>query len=352
MNQIELKHKGGISKILVNQSCHYLTEILDEKDFVVITDTNLIKLYQDFLWRFKTITIPAGEQFKKLSEIEQIYQKLIDFDVNREQYIVGFGGGVICDIAGFIASTFMRGMKLINIPTTLLAQTDSAIGGKNGVNFLQFKNVIGTYHQPDYVICDINLLKTLPEREIRSSLAESIKAGLVYSEEFFEYFEKLSSSNLYANNFNLIANIFQNDILENIISSAIKIKVDVVQEDEFDYNKRRILNFGHTIGHSIESIYGMRHGESISLGMVNSAKISQLLGFIEENDVLRIKNLLSKFGLPVDFIFDIDLVMKYIARDKKRSSDNINFIALEKIGKAKIVELNLNDLKNLLYDLH
>ena len=123
-------------------------------------------------------------------------------------------------------------------------------------------------------------------------------------------------------------------------------------EDEFDYNKRRILNFGHTIGHSIESIYGMRHGESISLGMVNSAKISQLLGFIEENDVLRIKNLLSKFGLPVDFIFDIDLVMKYIARDKKRSSDNINFIALEKIGKAKIVELNLNDLKNLLYDLH
>ena len=205
MNQIELKHKGGISKILVNQSCHYLTEILDEKDFVVITDTNLIKLYQDFLWRFKTITIPAGEQFKKLSEIEQIYQKLIDFDVNREHYIVGFGGGVICDIAGFIASTFMRGMKLINIPTTLLAQTDSDIGGKNGVNFLQFKNVIGTYHQPDYVICDINLLKTLPEREIRSSLAESIKAGLVYSEEFFEYFEKLSSSNLYANNFNLIS---------------------------------------------------------------------------------------------------------------------------------------------------
>ncbi len=350
MNLIELNHHNGISKIFVNKPYQHLTELVDEREFVVITDTNLIKIYQDFLWKFKTIVVPAGEQFKKLSEIEQIYQKLIDYEVNREYCLIGFGGGVICDIAGFVASTFMRGLKLINIPTTLLAQTDSAIGGKNGVNFLQYKNIIGTYNQPDYVICDTNLLKTLPEKEIRSALAESIKAGLVYSEEFFVYFENLNQK--ISSPQNLISIIFEDDILENIIKTAVQIKVSVVEKDEYDVSNRRILNFGHTIGHSIESIYGMRHGESISIGMVTAARISNKLGYLSDYDVERIKNLLSNFGLPVDFIFDINLVMKLIEKDKKRSSDSINFVLLERIGKAKIAELSLSNLKNILNDLY
>ncbi len=349
MNLIKLKHKSGISNILINQSYLELPEILEGKEFVIITDSNLIRLYQDFLWKYKTIVVPAGEQFKRLSEIELIYQKLIDYEVNREFYIVAFGGGVVLDIAGFVASTFLRGIKLLSIPTTLLAQCDAAIGGKNAVNFNNYKNLIGTYLQPEYVICDPNLLKTLPDKELRSALAESLKVGLIYSAEFFNYIENISDGLNLNNSFSQL--LYDTTKLEIIIQQSIQIKVSIVEEDEFDNNSRRILNFGHTVGHSIESIYGMRHGESVSIGMVTAARISNKIGLLPTEQLERIKKLLYKIGLPVDFIFDTDLVMKFIERDKKRNTNFMNFVVLEEIGKARIFEITFLELKKMLNDL-
>ncbi len=349
MNLIKLNHKLGTSNILLNKSYIELPELLIGKEFVIITDSNLIRIYQDFLWKYKTIVVPAGEQFKKLSEVELIYQKLIEYEVNREFYIVAFGGGVVLDIAGFVANTFLRGLKLISIPTTLLSQTDASIGGKNGVNFNKFKNLIGTYHQPEFVLCDTNLLKTLPDKELRNALAESVKAGLVYSEEFFTYLETTFENYITTNSISEV--LFEPVVLNNIIKQSIEIKITIVETDEFDFSLRRILNFGHTIGHSIESIYGMRHGESVSIGMVTAARISNKIGLLSDSQEKRIKNLLYKIGLPVDFIFDTDLIMKFIERDKKRKSTFLNFIVLEDIGKARIFEISFSELKKMLNDL-
>ncbi|OGE64864.1 3-dehydroquinate synthase [Candidatus Daviesbacteria bacterium RIFCSPLOWO2_02_FULL_36_7] len=276
------------------------------------------------------IIIRPGEQFKNIATVQDIWQKLLLNSCDRRSLIINLGGGVILDIGGFAASTYMRGLDFLNIPTTLLAQVDASVGGKVGFDFAGIKNLIGTFNQPIAVICDINLLSTLPEREFAAGFAEIIKHGLIADKK---YFEKVSSKHPLK---------FTKDELINIISASIKIKADIVQRDETENCTRKILNFGHTIGHAIESISletqtPLLHGEAISIGMMTEARISFLLRMLSANDLKLIEQSLMNADLPISIP---DMTSKEIINkmqsDKKNVDGKINFTLLQKIGKAII----------------
>jgi 3-dehydroquinate synthase len=251
--------------------------------------------------------------------------------LERKSFVVALGGGVMGDLAGFVAATYLRGVRFIQVPTTLLAQVDSSVGGKVGVNLPAGKNLVGAFYQPSLVLCDLDSLKTLPEREFRAGLAEVIKYGIIYDARFFEKLEKQMPALLKRNT----------KVLEDVVECCCRIKADVVGQDETESGLRAILNFGHTIGHAIEAISGYGkylHGEAISIGQVAAAKISQRETGLAESEVVRIKNLFKRAGLPTSIklaaaqrkrLFD---AMKV---DKKVSGGQIKFVLAKKIGQVR-----------------
>jgi 3-dehydroquinate synthase len=302
----------------------------------VVTDEHVAPLYRDQFPNCAVITIGLGEKNKTLATIEAIYHQLIELEADRSTFIVGIGGGIVGDVTGFAASTYMRGLGFGFVATSLLAQVDATVGGKNGVNFKGFKNMVGVFNQPRFVIADIELLKTLPPEEISCGLAEIVKHACIVDAPYFAYIEDNCAA------------IQKLDpvVMQKLVFDSVAIKAKVVNADERETGERRKLNFGHTVGHALEKTLGISHGAAVSLGMVMAAELSCKRGLIDTADTRRIRNLLARLNLPVRIEFDREAVARALSMDKKRESDIIKFVLLEKIGEAIIVDISLAELQD------
>ena len=280
-----------------------------------------------------TVIIPDGEAYKDFLWLQHIYKELLTHKLDRSSALIALGGGVVGDITGFAASTYMRGISYIQIPTTLLAQVDSSVGGKTGVNHKLGKNMIGTFWQPRLVWIDVDTLKTLPKKELVAGIAEVIKYGVIYDKDLFRTLEAKRDK---------ILNLDRN-ILVHIIKRSCEIKADVVSKDERESGLRSILNFGHTIGHAIETATDYKkylHGEAVAVGMCLEARLSQELEFIDKKAVVRIKKLVDSFGLPSALPTDIDInrILSSMQLDKKAVAGALKFVLPERIGRVRIEE--------------
>ena len=302
--------------------------------YVIVTDSNVARLHGE---RVKTklhesglkadiIEFPAGEKSKTIETALQLANRLLDLGVDRKSALIALGGGVVGDITGFVASIYMRSIPYIQIATSLLAMVDSAIGGKTGVDFGNGKNLLGTFYQPKAVFIDIDFLNTLPEKEFRTGLAEIVKYGIIDDPELFALLEKegtaLPEQDL--------------EVLEQIISKSGRIKKGIVEIDENERGLRRILNFGHTLGHAIESEsgYSISHGEAVAIGMIGAARVSEKMKYLNTAESTRIENLLESIGLPTRVPAGIqpEGVLNKIKMDKKKEGDKIPFVLIKKIG--------------------
>lgn len=291
------------------------------------------------------MTVPEGERYKTLSSVKSLYDKLIAHRFERKSFLMALGGGVVGDLAGFVAATYLRGIRLVHIPTTLVAQVDSSIGGKTGVDHAKGKNLIGSFYQPKMVYVDPSVLSTLENREFRSGLAEVAKYGVIADADFFGFLEKEADRILAREPAPLL----------HLIERCCEIKANVVQEDERESGLRRTLNFGHTIGHALETLGGYRrflHGEAISIGMVAATKIAFLLGFCKEEDIRRLSVLLTRFGLPVSLPkVKVTDILNIVTVDKKVENRKVQFVLPERIGGVTVLGLEMKELSGFLRTL-
>jgi len=303
---------------------------------IVVTDENLDILYREKLETLINplawLVVPASEESKSVDTYQWLLSELVKLGVKRDAVLIGIGGGVVGDLSGFVAATYMRGMQLMHVPTSLLAMVDSSVGGKTGINLSEGKNLVGSIYQPFTVIADLNFLKTLPEREYLSGLAEVIKYAFLYDENLLEILET---------NFTQIINR-DLDILSQIVSRCVAIKAEIVEADEHDHGLRMLLNLGHTFGHAIETLQeykGFKHGEAVAIGMCMAADLSAQIGKISQADATRAKNIVKNFGLPTKWTnFRVGDFIKIMQGDKKNTSDTQRFILLEHLGKAYVDE--------------
>ncbi|MBI4549266.1 MAG: 3-dehydroquinate synthase [Ignavibacteriae bacterium] len=308
----------------------------------IITDSNVKSHYGGIFNNklFRILTVPAGERSKDRKTKEYLEDRLLSLRADRNSLIIALGGGVIGDLAGFVAATFMRGIPYIQIPTTLLAQVDSSIGGKVAINHPLGKNLIGAFYQPKKVYIDTGTLKTLPEKEFPNGMAEVIKYGAILDIQLFNFLEKNHKQ------------ILKRDrsSLTRIIKRCCQLKKMIVHQDERETGLRRILNFGHTVGHAIEALsnYRIGHGEAIAMGMVAEAKLSYALGMINYDDITRLSRLLQAYGLPITIPsrFTLKQLLRATLHDKKIKQGTVQYTLLEKIGKAKVgVQLTLKEVE-------
>jgi 3-dehydroquinate synthase len=326
MKTLEVRTDSKLSNIYIGESITNLPKYISGKKVVIITDSNIIKYYSHQLPKdVPVIEIGLGEKNKTLQTMNYIMGRLIELETDRSTFILAIGGGIVCDVAGFAASIYMRGLSFGFVSTTLLSQVDASVGGKNGVNFEGFKNMIGVFNQPDFVICDTSMLSTLPQDEFQSGFAEIIKAGAIKNEKLFYYCRDYSCAAM-ANN---------PESISNMVYESVKIKADVVHADEREKGERRLLNFGHTFAHSIEKMTGMLHGNAVSIGMVLAAKVSFQLGMITIEEVSEIITVLKAYGLPVTTDIPVEKLFDAMKQDKKREGDSIHLVLLEKIGPSR-----------------
>ena len=338
MKKILLKVKNTKVPILIGKDILKkikYKEYIQNKDIVIITNKTVAKLYLAKIkyslkgFKVENYILPDGERFKNINELKKIHDFLINKNFDRQLTIIALGGGVIGDLAGFAADTFLRGVDLIHIPTTLLAQVDSSIGGKTGVNHENGKNLIGSFKHPNAVIIDVSLLSTLPERQFISGLAEVIKYGIIGNKSFLNWLNK--------NTDNILRHKSQE--LLKMVSVSVREKINIVQKDEKEKDIRVFLNFGHTLGHAIEASQnykGMLHGEAVGIGMVFASAISVEKSTLTIDDFNLIAETIQNLKLPVNIPAKIRTrdIMKHLSFDKKRKSGKNNFVLLRSIGKC------------------
>jgi len=342
LKKIDVRGETGDSKIIIGDSISNIESYVDASRIIVITDSIVKKNYGKFFSGFETIEISQGEKNKNLKTAEKIYDELLELEADRSSFIVGAGGGIVCDITGFVSSTFMRGVKYGFFPTTLLSQVDAAIGGKNGVNLRGYKNIIGTINQPEFVVCDLSLLKTLPDREYLCGLSEVIKSALIGDTQLFSSLEKNFRGILERNP----------SLLEKIVYDSAFVKVGIVEKDEKDRVERRKLNFGHTIGHAFEKVCNITHGEAVCAGMLFAIEFSVRKKLISPEVSERIKKLLSAMGFSMRVSADTELLKDALRKDKKREGDIIHFVFLKKIGEVLVEEISISELEGIVDDMY
>jgi len=342
MRIIEIKTKGANSLIYIGEDMRNVSNYLPPGKTVIICDENIYKLYGQYFQQFPVIIIGLGEKNKSIDTLSLIFRKLLEYEADRSTFILGIGGGIVCDVAGFAASVYMRGLKFGFVSTTLLSQVDASVGGKNGVNFMGYKNMLGVFNQPEFVICDSKMLETLDKRELRAGIAEIIKAAAIFDSSLFSYLEK---------NYREIE-LLNPGIIEYLVYKSVSIKASVVAQDEREHGERRKLNFGHTFAHTLENITGMLHGEAVSIGMVLASKLSAKLGFLTKENVSRISCLLEKTGLPVETDIKPEDMLDTMKKDKKREGNSVHLVLLDKIGHAISHKIEYQHLKQLLNDLY
>ncbi|MEO0530881.1 MAG: 3-dehydroquinate synthase [Planctomycetota bacterium] len=326
---------------LLEQAVSFVADRGGARHIAVVTDENVDPLYGDPLAdRFidagveaHVLVVEAGETSKSTDVAADLWETMLDEGCDRQTVVVAVGGGVVGDIAGFIAATFTRGLRFFQVPTTLLAQVDSSVGGKTGVNLPGGKNMVGCFWQPDGVLIDTDVLKTLPDREYRAGLAEVVKYGVILDEEFFAYLEAEADA------------IADRDpaALRKVIQRSCRLKADIVEADELEQSGQRAkLNYGHTFGHALEAATGysqLLHGEAVSIGMVCGSRLAEALGRIDAEATRRQVELLKRFGLPVEMPegVDLDEVSSLMWRDKKVRDGELRFILPTRIGEVETV---------------
>lgn len=324
---------------LLTHTGHLLKELGFNGKAVIITDPTVKNLYGISLRQsltgngFKTalLEVPEGEEYKSLDTAGRLYHELTEFGAERLTPILALGGGVIGDVAGFVAATYMRGVPLVQLPTTLLAQVDSSIGGKVAVNHHQLKNEIGAFYQPRIVITDITTLQTLPPAELTSGLSEVIKYAIIKDKDFFTYLEEHLES----------IRALDEKTLEYIVAVSARIKAEIVEKDEKDLGLRNILNFGHTLGHAIESVsdFKISHGQAVAMGIMVAAGIASEIGVLENTCVIRIRKLLRRAGLMTKMPkLDLNRVLESATHDKKVTGGKMKFVLPRSIGEVFITD--------------
>ncbi|MEJ2730147.1 MAG: 3-dehydroquinate synthase [Deltaproteobacteria bacterium] len=339
METITIITNSGTSRILVGERLENLRRYVPVAKPAVITDVNVGRLYPLDSMAGNVITIGTGEKIKTLDTVRDIYAHLLSCGTDRSTFIVGIGGGIVCDICGFVASTFLRGVRFGFVATTLLAQVDASVGGKNGVNFNGYKNLIGLFHQPEFVLCDPELLKTLPQREISCGLAEIVKHAAIADADLFEYLERHAEGIL----------ALDRQVIEKLVLVSVRIKSSIVSRDETEKGERRRLNFGHTFGHAIEKVTGVAHGEAVSTGMVMASALSVKKGLLSAQQYRRLCDLIERLKLPSGFTSSPQQIFDAVTKDKKRAGDRIHFVLLNGIGRAVVEPITINELKETLY---
>lgn len=315
-----------------------ILEVIHPSTITVVTDTHVAPLYLESVKEKLSAIAPiytyifeAGEKSKHLETVMHLYDTLIEHQVDRSGLIVALGGGVVGDLAGFVASSYMRGVPFIQIPTTIVAQNDSSIGGKVGVDYLNHKNMIGAFYQPKLVYTNISTLKTLPRREFISGLAEVLKHSLVKNPNFYDYLMENKDKILTQDEITLLEMTYE----------SCRIKCSVVEEDAKESNLRRILNFGHTLGHALETVsdFSILHGECVAYGIVMAAYISYNRGMITLEVLEKVNKLISEYELlkPLPDFLDEE-VLKHVLFDKKKAHGKVAFILLKAIGEVEIVQ--------------
>ncbi len=326
---------------LLKEAGSLLRRVSKAPKVCIVTNAAVNKIYGGALsaslkkagFRVVTTLLPDGERFKNLKNVEKIYGALYKAGFDRSDAVLALGGGVVGDMAGFAAATYMRGVEFIQFPTTLLAQVDSSVGGKTGVDFLRGKNMVGAFYQPRLVVCDLGALKTLPRREYLCGMAEVVKYGAIKNEKLFSWLEKS------------VDPILARDeaALGKVVLESCRVKAGIVEKDEKESGERAILNFGHTFAHGLETALNFRrlkHGEAVAVGMVMAARLSRMLGLLDANSEKRVENLLSRFGLPVSLPAGVSAadVFRGMARDKKILSGRLRFVVTDRLGRAFVRE--------------
>ncbi len=325
-----------ITKGILSDIGNCLSGIIKSERIVIITDENVGKEYADTVnsslvsagYKVKIITLPAGESTKDMSNLPMLYEHLLDFSMTRSDSVLALGGGVVGDLGGYVAATYQRGVQYIQVPTSLLAQVDSSVGGKVAVNLKQAKNMIGCFYQPKIVIIDPDVLTTLPDKYFADGMAEVVKYGCAFDSKFFMQLAGMKNREDFMSN------------IQDIIYTSLTHKKNVVEKDVFDTGERMLLNFGHTVGHAIESHYKYKrysHGEGVAIGMVSITSISERLGITKVGTTDAIRKMLISIGLPTEIDEDDkQAIFERVAYDKKRLNSVLNLILLKDIGQAFI----------------
>jgi 3-dehydroquinate synthase len=327
----------GSSQILVGESIDNLDAYLGSRSTVIITDKTVLRLYGEKFPDCPVITIGVGEKIKTLETVATIFSELVDAEADRSTFILGIGGGIVCDITGFVASTYMRGTAFGFVSSTLLAQVDASVGGKNGVNFGGYKNMVGVFNQPEFVICDLSMLKSLPHQEVMCGFAEIIKHGAIADGRLFDFIEGQRDAAL----------ALDETVVDYLVRRSVEIKAGVVTQDERERGERRKLNFGHTFGHAIEKLTGIPHGEAVGIGMVLAARLSVAKGWLSANHADRLEKVIDAYGLPVSPPVNRSAMLDALRKDKKREGDRIHFVFLDDLGSARVAEIDLIALHRL-----
>jgi 3-dehydroquinate synthase len=324
LEKILVNTPGTRSEILVGENWESVKLMLPETGVIIITDDNIKRIYGSRFPAFPVLSVAPGENSKKLEVIGYLAEKLLDEGIDRSGFVLAIGGGVVCDLGGFLASVYMRGIDCGYVSTSLLAQVDASTGGKNGVNLGGTKNVIGNIRQPEFVICDPAMLLTLSEQEYLSGLSELIKTAIIGDRDLFELIER-SHDKILARDSSLLANL---------VALSVRFKAAVVSEDEKERGLRRILNFGHTYGHAIEMQMSVKHGFAVASGMELAAELSFDMGYISKEEMVRIVDILNRFNLLLPHNLTDENIEQLVLHDKKKSGSNINFVFTQGIGKA------------------
>ena len=341
MRVLEIQGDTGHSKILIGERLQNLQRYVRSEKTVIITDTNVRRFHAKDFPPWQVVEIGTGEGIKNLETVQAAYRQLLELGADRSSFVLGIGGGVVCDIAGFVASTFMRGVRFGFVASTLLSQSDASVGGKNGVNFMGYKNLIGVFSQPEFVICDTHLLRTLPEKEVLCGLAELAKHAAISDPRLFSYLENHCER----------AVELDTEVIEQLVHDSALIKASVVCRDEKETGERRKLNFGHTFGHAIEATTGVSHGQAVSLGMMIASLISVKLGILGEAEMSRFQSLLEKLKLPTRVPLDRKRVLDALGKDKKREAERIHFVLLQGIGRAVLKGIPIKELGHLMGEI-
>ena len=326
------------SRVVVGSVGEWLPRLLPQKRVIVGSDTNIDRHYHSLIEPYDHVLIGLGETSKTLRTLDVIYRRFIELGVDRSCFVLAVGGGIVTDVAGFAASTFMRGVEFGFISTSLLGQVDASVGGKNGVNVDGYKNMVGTFTQPRFVVCDVNLLRTLSAREFRTGLAEIIKAGVIGDATLFEMLEQADFSTLQRDT----------ERLSEIVYRAVKVKADIVERDERESGDRRLLNLGHTLAHAIEkSSSKFNHGEAVAVGLAMIADVAAKQGLLAAEDKERILNLLQRAGFALEPPVEVRTLLKAVKRDKKAEGNDIYIVFPRAIGRCEVVKMPVEEFKAL-----
>lgn len=323
----------GRSDVFIGPAAEILPDVLPAGRVVAVSDAAVAELHGRLLAPYETLLVGRGEEHKTLRTVETLCRRLIGLGADRKTFILGVGGGIVTDVAGFAASIYMRGLPFGFVSTTLLGQVDASVGGKNGVNVDGYKNMAGTFTQPQFVICDPALLRTLPEREFRAGLAEVVKAAIIADADLFGRIERTTFEALRTDT----------DLLSDAVSAAIRVKADIVERDERESGDRRKLNLGHTLAHAIEKASNrMNHGEAVAVGTALIAGAAVKLGALTQADCDRIVNVLTALGFDLTPPVEVKRLLKEVGKDKKNEDGMLRIVLPVGIGDCEVRPMTMD----------